>query len=241
MRLKSNHPALSERRTIHVKYRQPVLPDSNVLKPATNNSKLGKGSTVIRKGHWRGMPMFVVTLQERATCPSDCMRWAECFGNGMAYAHRFEHGPELEDRIRAEVDALARMYPQGFVVRLHILGDFYSTDYVGMWFALLAKHAGLRIFGYTARHGADPIWSAIRRIRQTFADRFWVRQSRNGQPNPAEPELIYATEEDAGSGITCPEQTGQTESCLTCGLCWSVKSNIKFVDHDKLAKQRKAQ
>jgi len=131
MKLKPGHPALTEARTIHPRTRK--LPfEGQVIKAVANNGKLGKGSSVITKGKWRGMPMFSITLEERATCPSTCMRWAECFGNGMAFAHRFQHGPDLEAKIKAEVEYLAKIYPHGFVIRLHILGDFYSQAYVDM-------------------------------------------------------------------------------------------------------------
>jgi len=238
MKLKPNHPALTEARTIHTKTVRPTPASLQryVLKSVADNSKLGKGLGVIIKGKWRGMPMFSVTLQERATCPSDCIRWAECYGNGMGFAHRFEHGAALEAQIRYEVGFLAKQYPHGFVVRLHILGDFYSLAYVQTWRNLVAKHPNLMVFGYTARHTCQ-IGKAIQEVRLRFPDRFWVRFSRNESHDGAS---IFAAQEGAvANAITCPEQTGKAQSCLDCGLCWSVDRTIAFVDHDKLAKQRR--
>lgn len=239
MKLKPSHPALTEARTIHTKKVRQVTPDVVLIKPASDNGKMGKGISVVQKGIWRGMPLFVLTLEERKSCPSDCMRWAECFGNGTPFAHRFEHGPELEAKLAQEIGALAHLYPHGFVVRLHVLGDFYSVQYVGFWFAMLAKYSNLRVYGYTARHGVDPIWTALHRVRIVYGDRFWIRQSRNQSYDRNQPELIYAAQEGTAYAITCPEQTGKTESCLTCGLCWAVNTTIEFIDHDKLAKDRR--
>ena len=57
-----------------------------VLKPSTNK-KLGKRVT---KGRYAGFPMYTLTLEERATCPSACEHWADCYGNNMPFGHRFE-------------------------------------------------------------------------------------------------------------------------------------------------------
>jgi len=34
-----------------------------------------------------------------------------------------------------------------------------------------------------------------------------------------------------GEGIQCPEQTGKTQSCMTCALCWSTTKPIAFKEH----------
>ena len=236
MKLKPNHPALTEARTIHVSARRPVSDSSVLLKPVSNNSKLGKGDATIRKGKWYGVPLFSLTLEERATCPSTCNRWAECYGNGMAFGHRFQHGAALERQLELEVAALASRYPRGFAVRLHVLGDFYSVGYVGLWRNLLTKHHNLLVYGYSARYGCE-IGRAIQEVRLRFPNRFWVRFSKNHAHDGAS---IFAAEEGTVPGaIVCPEQTGKAQSCLDCGLCWSVERTIAFVDHDKLAKQRK--
>jgi hypothetical protein len=235
MKLKAQHPALSEARTIHPKQVKPVTDDSVLLKPVAANGKMGKGLSVIMRGKWRGFPLYALTLQERATCPSTCMRWAECFGNGMMFAHRFEAGDALERKLEREVMVLAAMHPAGFAIRLHVLGDFYSVEYVELWSSLLRKYPNLNIYGYTARRDGA-IADAIRAVRITMGERFWIRISANGQHDGGSD--IFAAQEGNG-GIVCPEQTGKTESCLTCGLCWSTTRTIEFIDHDKLNKARK--
>jgi hypothetical protein len=238
MRLKQYHPAVVESRTIHTKMRREVTDAVQVLKPASANSKLGKGLAVIMKGNWRGFPLFTLTLEERATCPPNCERWRECYGNGMAFAHRFEAGPALEDKIRREVAALAALYPHGFAIRLHVLGDFYSVPYVQLWGELLAQFPALHIYGYTARINGS-IAGAIRMVRIKYSDRFWVRFSHSESYGANGADIYASHDVSYVRGIVCPEQTGKTASCLTCGLCWSTSLTIKFIDHDVLAKQRK--
>ena len=66
-------------------------------------------------------------------------------------ARRVEAGPELEARLEREIEVLDVRHGGGFVVRLHVLGDFYSVEYVGLWRRLLRQYPTLRVFGYTAR------------------------------------------------------------------------------------------
>jgi len=104
--------------------KSPLDPRYKLLKPGTNNKKLGG---IITANKWTGKRMFSLTLIERDTCPESCHHWDDCYGNNMPFAHRFNtiglmH--ELED----EIDALSKKYPKGIVIRLHVLGDFYSIS-----------------------------------------------------------------------------------------------------------------
>jgi hypothetical protein len=230
MRLKPTNPALAEARTIHPKsVKDPA--DHIVIKSVANNSKLGKGHNIITKGPWRGMPLYSITLQERATCPTDCHHWADCYGNNMAFANRFEHGAALENKIMAEVDMLSRRYSH-FAIRLHVLGDFYSTGYVMMWNDMLRKYPGLHIYGYTARHQGD-IAAFIYAMNSQYPQRCIIRTSRNVEDKGDPWQRYAANHEFGGDAITCPEQLGKTESCLTCGLCFhpKVTATIKFLAH----------
>jgi hypothetical protein len=51
------------------------------------------------------------------------------YGNSMNWARRIKHGREFEERLWEELADKQAKHPRGFLVRLHILGDFYSTDY----------------------------------------------------------------------------------------------------------------
>ena len=73
---------------------------------------------------------------------------------------------------------LETYHPNGFAVRLHNLGDFYSVEYVELWRRLLARHSALHVWGYTARwHSDDPIAAALASLVEREWDRFAVRFS----------------------------------------------------------------
>lgn len=226
MNLNPDHPAVIEARSIHQKRVFDVVGyNGNVLKSVSDNKKLGNGSNVVTKGKWNGLRMFSLTLQERATCPSTCHHWRDCYGNNMAFGHRFKAGKALEERIEAELTNLSEKHKKGIVVRLHVLGDFYSVEYVEFWQRMLVKFPNLHIFGYTARF-KEPIGYNIAFLNAWFPDRCWIRFSQ--KESKLGMSAIEVTNEDS---ITCPQQTGKTEACITCGLCWSVKKPIHFLSH----------
>ncbi len=201
-----------------------------------NNRKIGKE---VQKGEWSGMSIYMLTLEERATCPRTCQLWRECYGNAMHMARRHRHGPDLEARLAREVAVLARENPRGFVVRLHVLGDFYSVDYVRLWTSLLRSVPELHVYGYTARSGCD-IAAAIADMNVAFPSRCFVRQS-GSEAGPGRAIVVNHDAPIAGAFI-CPAETSKTECCSTCGLCWATAARDKavaFIRHGMVRGRRR--
>jgi hypothetical protein len=223
-----DHPVLAEGRSIFQKrvFHPSVLP--RMLKGGFNSAKIGKDVT---KGRWRGFPIFTLTLEERRTCPRSCKVWAQCFGNNMHMAERIMHGEALEMRLLRELDALQNDHPDGFVIRLHVLGDFYSADYVRFWAEALDHFPALNVFGYTAHPPDDRgIGSALLKLTVTRWERFALRFSGSGAPLLS--TLVIRDPADCPPGATiCPAQTGKTDRCGTCTLCWAGKRPVAFLEH----------
>jgi hypothetical protein len=217
--LDTDHPAVVRGRTMFPSRVSEA--NERLLKSGTHQRKLG--SHVV-KGRWAGMPIFTLTLEERATCPRSCRHWRDCYGNHMHFPKRYKHGTRLENRLDVELQWLSIQHPDGFVVRLHILGDFYSSEYVKRWYGWMEMFPMLRVFGYTARYPRqdDDIGHELVKMRLAFGDRWWVRWSDRDE------ETWLAT---GDKGIVCPVQTGKTACCGTCALCWTVEKSIRFLVH----------
>lgn len=225
----ASHPKIVSGRTIFTS--SVKSPTGNILKEAHNNAKLSHSGKFILKGRWKGMPLYSLTLEERKTCPKDCFRWATCYGNNLYLANRFKHGAILQSKLSSELSKISELYPEGFVIRLHILGDFYSKKYVAFWAKMLEKFPNLNIFGYTARLPDSPIGKSIVRLILPYGtkNRVYLRFSTNGTENK---EYMYAVSEEYNKpSIICPAQTGKTKSCISCGLCFQVNKTIKFLTH----------
>jgi len=196
-----------------------------VLKTGHQSRKIGK--TVV-KGRRRGWPIFTLTLEERATCPRTCQAWAYCYGNNMQAAERISPGAELEDALWLELEALQEKHPGGFLVRLHVLGDFYDLQYVDMWRRALISFPALHAFGFTARLPGTEIGDALLPLIMEQWGRFSVRFS--GADLDRKSSEIEGSRPDS-QAITCPAQSGATDCCATCSLCWASDVSISFERH----------
>jgi hypothetical protein len=151
----------------------------------------------------------------------------------MRWADRVEAGPDLEWRLEREVALLDIDHPKGFVVRLHVLGDFPSVRYVELWRKLLARHPGLNVYGYSARWDVkhDPIAAALASLaRDAGWDRFAMRFSNAPSETRSTISVEHPYQVPPGT-ILCPEQVGKTESCSTCSLCWQSERRVAFLQH----------
>lgn len=210
-----------------------LVSERNVLKRSIGNAKLGK-LREWRAGAFKGMPLYSLTLEERATCERSCQAWDVCYGNNMPFAHRFDvtqdGGLALMARLLVELDKLDRKHATtGYSVRLHILGDFFNVPYVDFWREALATRPALHIYGYTHRQGA--IKARIDDVWREFNGRFSIMQS-DGDASDAKPIALIESTPGADKLPTCPEQTGKAEGCLDCGLCTLPNvRGVKFLIH----------
>lgn len=207
-------------------------PDDKPLVSGHCNVKIGRD---VRKGElFRGYWIFTLTLEERATCPRRCFHWETCYGNNMPFAKRLDHrdAGKLYSAIEAQIKReLGKRGRQGVLVRLHALGDFFSEEYVEFWAGLLAKYDRLAVFGYTAWAPWDnPVGFAILRAKERFGRRFAIRWSDGFGPTDCARPILKPSECPPDSFI-CPEQTGKTRACATCGLCWNTDRNVAFLEH----------
>lgn len=223
--LDADHPAVLEGRTLFPSTVVHASLSPRVLIDGHNQRKIGRRVT---KGKWKGFRIFTLTLEERATCPSSCAQWRACYGNGMNYARRHMPGEAMEAKLLSELATLNATFPGGFVVRVHILGDFYSTAYVKLWADALDRFPALNVFGYTAHLPESEIGRPLFRLAVDRWERFAMRFSGAG---------LYALgaetieRGDTTPHIICPSQLDKTDCCATCALCWHSDRTIAFLRH----------
>lgn len=237
--LPPEHPALVESRTLFPSTVVTVTKDvpDRLLVSGVNNRKLG---ATVTKGHFKGYALYGLSLEERATCPADCDVREICYGNGMQLArrHRIGDADAFFDRLGFEIGELLDEH-DGLLVRLHVLGDFPSLEYVSFWADALEENERLACYGYTHRlttaWGGDEIGDAIDALKTRFPDRFRIRWSSPvARPDGAVVTGKIPTAPRTSDGIVCPAQTDATACCASCGLCWEPAARhdtIVFVKH----------
>jgi hypothetical protein len=230
-----SHPAIRNATTRYPATLRDPRAGESVLKSGGDNMKIG---AVVQKGRLSGAPIYTLTLEERATCPADCTMLRGCYGNRMHWARRWRAGAALEAALEWDLALLAAAHPRGFLVRLHVLGDFYSLDYVELWAAALRRHPSLNLFGFTHRDPSDPIGAALASLRDAEWPRFALRFSaRAGARNAVVLDRIPETSVLPSGAVVCAEQwdalrgQGEERCCATCGFCWTADAAVAFVEH----------
>lgn len=225
--------------TIYPRTLQKPNAETDVLMDGAMNRKIG-GDVMV--GKLKGARILTLALEERKTCPQSCLHWTTCYGNNMGFVKRWRHGPDLEAAIRSQINRhFAQPSPSALLIRLHVLGDFYSMDYVKTWVNLIDLHPDLHLFGFTAHPTDSEIGAAIKRVRESAPDQFAIRTSGETGPMgswtidwPTEKRFIRI---NGDVGIVCPEQrdandTGKREKhCGNCAACWQSNIPVVFIEH----------
>lgn len=220
---------VEEGRTKFRKSVKAVSEMTTLLVSGHSNVKIGRD---VRKGHLKGYWIYTLSLEERKTCPSSCHHWQTCYGNNMPFAKRVRHDdPEFLPRLEAELaDLLATRGRRGILVRLHALGDFYSEEYVAFWERMLQQHPNLALYGYTARNPFSDIGLAVHTLFLRYGKRAMIRFSDYNGAQLSTTSIV-GVESRPSNAFVCPEQTGQTRCCATCGACWGTTKNVAFLAH----------
>lgn len=247
MSLDINHAAMRENRTLFPSTVVTVTADEpdRLLVSGKNNRKIG---STVEKGKFKGYGIYCLSLEERATCPEDCSARGICYGNGMQMARRHRIGdPDVFfDRLGFEIADLLDSQP-GLLIRLHVLGDFPSVEYVSFWKDVLDEHPNVACFGYTHRNatawGGDEIGDAIQAVKDAHPERFRIRWSTDVARPDSAIILDHVPRGSRGPNqeIVCPSQTDATACCATCSLCWEAPhENIGFIKHGRSSDEAQA-
>lgn len=229
-------PYIQAGRTRYGKRVKRVSEMRNILVSGHDNVKIGRD---VRKGKFRGKWIYTLSLEERKTCPSSCQHWQTCYGNNMPFAKRVDHrSANFLPRLEKEIKRLSEMPGRkGLLIRLHALGDFYSTDYVEFWMRMLRTYPRLAIYGYTAHipndgTGIMNIGDYVDEMNHRFPGRCFVRFSNGGLEKMSTVTIKDETSQ-RGDAFICPEQTVDKKQfcCATCGACWGTTKNVAFMEH----------
>jgi hypothetical protein len=230
--LSPKHKAIRGRSTKYPSTITSAKQSPRVFIAGSQNQKLGH---IVNKGRWRGMYIYSLTLIERASCPTSCLEWSTCYGNSLHHSRRHILDRELFRRVDIELDMLAARHPKGFVVRLHVLGDFGKDQieglpYVELWREKMRELPNLHVFGFTAHDRESLLGRKIMFLNKAYPDRWRIRFSGTVSNDGFGATVIDSL--DDAEHVPCPyEAGGRVKDCGACGLCWSMAKTVEFVRH----------
>ena len=128
---------------------EPIL-----LRSGYNNAKLG---ATVTTPPYEGYQLYSATGVERESCSSACHVYKECYGNNMNMANRYVVDDNYQELLKQEIRLLSEKYPQGVLVRFHVLGDFVSVKHAQTVVETLAEYPNMAAWITTDRHpGTNP-------------------------------------------------------------------------------------
>lgn len=225
--------------------------EAQMVAKKSTNSKLGKK---VFRGTLEEYYIYTITFEERATCPRVCEHWKNCYGNNMRNGVRFgtrteeerqaviaqiekdlAHWQKLTDKRNAErAKKKIPLAPIGFLVRVHVLGDFFSVEYANMWRKWLNMFPSMVVFGYSRWLPEESeIGDALLSIRNEFGmnattgGRFCLHFSsdKNHGSGALSADVDGVLDlVESGDAFICPEQQQSEERAngpnpVTCGSC----------------------
>lgn len=136
------------------------------------------------------------------------------------------------------------------IMRVHVGGDFFDTDYVQKWHEIVRKAGRVQFFAYTRSWRSEELLPSLSRLQRYPNFHLWFSMDRATGPAPlvrgvrrcylavndidaatapSDCDLVFRERpstvmKSANGVLVCPTENGVTgrlhHTCSSCGLCW---------------------
>jgi len=111
--------------------------------------------------------------------------------------------------------------------RIHVIGDFYTVEYVEKWIDIANTLPSVIFFGSTRSWRCEFLSQAIKMFRDL--ENVYLKASVD-LTDTLDPLScgwnVWAVE---GQGMACPHDSGRVANCFECKRCWTRKDlNVTF-------------
>ena len=173
-----------------------------------------------------------LSLPPLKTCPGKtefCSRL--CYGLNGRFTHprmREIYQSNLEaskqaDFVERIVSKILKTNAEAF--RLHVVGDFYSVEYVEKWLEIADRLPDVKFFGSTRSWRVPGLRDTVKRFRDLA--NVYLRASID-PTHPDKPSCSWRVWSIEGEGEPCPHDYGLAENCVSCKKCWQTKDSIRL-------------
>lgn len=111
--------------------------------------------------------------------------------------------------------------------RLHVIGDFYSTDYIKKWIEIATILDKISFFGSTRSWRCDFLAKTLKEFRDL--PNVFMKASIDATDHLDPFSCGWKVWSIEGEGVLCPHDFKLVEDCASCGRCWTQKdANVTF-------------
>ena len=102
--------------------------------------------------------------------------------------------------------------------RLHVIGDFYSEEYIRKWIEIATDLENVIFFGSTRTWRCGLLGEALKDFRDM--PNVFMKASTDGTDN-LDPTIVgWRVWSIDGEGDPCPHDYSIVQDCTNCGRCW---------------------
>jgi len=106
--------------------------------------------------------------------------------------------------------------------RLHVIGDFYSVEYIEKWGDIVKALPAVIFFGSTRSWRCTFLSEALRMFRDM--ENVFMKASIDLTDTSSPPSSGWNVWSIEGKEMLCPHDEGKVANCLECKRCWSKKN-----------------
>ena len=103
--------------------------------------------------------------------------------------------------------------------RLHVIGDFYSPEYIEKWTKIATEVKEVIFFGSTRSWRCDFLSEPLKEFRDL--DNVYMKASVDVSDNLDPFGCGWSVWSVEGKGLPCPHDYHIVEDCANCGRCWT--------------------
>jgi len=105
--------------------------------------------------------------------------------------------------------------------RLHVIGDFYSPEYVKKWIQIATILDDVILFGATRSWRCDFLSGPLKEFRDL--PNVYIKASVDATDNLDPFSCGWRVWSIEGKGLPCPHDSRLVEDCASCRRCWTLK------------------
>ena len=102
--------------------------------------------------------------------------------------------------------------------RLHVIGDFYSSEYIQKWIDIALELQEVILFGSTRSWRCDFLAEKLKEFRDL--ENVYMKASIDATDHLDPFSCGWRVWSIEGKGVPCPHDDKVVEDCASCGRCW---------------------
>jgi len=176
------------------------------------------------------------SLPSIETCPgasSWCLK--HCYGRRYeklrpaclrAYERNLNLAKDTKRFAWTMIGILPRIVP---CFRIHVSGDFYSSEYVDAWRQICREFPNVKFWSYTRSWAVKSMTQHLIELRDLPNVELFASTDPTMPLPPKGWRVAFINNDPRANGVKCKHQANLKSSCLECGYCFNRKhGNVIF-------------